>query len=45
LKEGVGVAVVVAIFSAMENILMEPLPYPDAGRYMLVQIHDGAKDA
>jgi hypothetical protein len=24
----------------MENILMEPFPYPDAQRYMAIQIHD-----
>ena len=29
-----------AIFSVMENILMEPFPYPDAQRFYSVQIHD-----
>jgi putative ABC transport system permease protein len=29
-----------AIFSVIDNILMEPFPYADAGRLMSVQIHD-----
>ena len=35
-----GIGASTAIFSVIENILMEPFPYPDAGRYMSVQIHD-----
>src|ERR1700730_17978372 len=37
-----GIGASTAIFSVMENILMEPLPYPDAQRYMSVQIHPTA---
>jgi putative ABC transport system permease protein len=29
-----------AIFSVLENILLEPFPYPDAQRYMCLEIHD-----
>src|SRR5438309_9761315 len=29
-----------AILSVIDNILMEPFPYPDAHRYFSVQIHD-----
>ncbi len=35
-----GIGASTAIFSVIENILMEPFPYPDAQRYMSVQIHD-----
>ncbi len=35
-----GIGASTAIFSILENILMEPFPYPDAQRYMLPQIHD-----
>jgi putative ABC transport system permease protein len=35
-----GIGASTAIFSIMENILMEPFPYQDAQRYMGVQIHD-----
>ena len=35
-----GIGASTAIFSVMENILMEPFPYPDARRYMSIQIHD-----
>jgi putative ABC transport system permease protein len=35
-----GIGASTAIFSVMENILMEPFPYPDAQRYFSVQIHD-----
>ncbi len=37
---GLGIGASTAIFSVMENILMEPFPYPDAQRYFSVQIHD-----
>jgi hypothetical protein len=29
-----------AIFSVLENILMEPFPYPDTARFMSIAIHD-----
>ena len=35
-----GIGSSTAIFSVLENILMEPFPYVDAGRFMSVQIHD-----
>jgi putative ABC transport system permease protein len=35
-----GIGASTAIFSVMENILMEPFPYADAPRYMSVLIHD-----
>ena len=37
---GLGIGASTAIFSVMENILLEPFPYPDAQRYFSVQIHD-----
>src|SRR5713226_5106399 len=35
-----GIGASTAIFSVIDNILMEPFPYPDAQRFMSVQIHD-----
>src|SRR5271169_2776764 len=35
-----GIGASTAIFSILENILMEPFPYPDADCYMSIQIHD-----
>src|SRR6202789_2346455 len=35
-----GIGASTAIFSVMDNILMEPFPYPDSQRFMAVQIHD-----
>src|SRR5258708_31202201 len=35
-----GIGASTAIFSVIDNILMEPFPYPDAERYFSVQIHD-----
>jgi putative ABC transport system permease protein len=35
-----GIGASTAIFSVMENILMEPFPYPDAQRFYSVLIHD-----
>jgi putative ABC transport system permease protein len=35
-----GIGASTAIFSVLENILMEPFPYPDAQRFMSIQIHD-----
>ena len=37
---GLGIGASTAIFSVIENVLMEPFPYPDADRFMSVQIHD-----
>ncbi len=35
-----GIGSSTAIFSVIDNLLMEPFPYKDAGRLMSVQIHD-----
>jgi putative ABC transport system permease protein len=35
-----GIGASTAIFSVLENIMLEPFPYPDAQRYMSIQIHD-----
>jgi predicted permease len=35
-----GIGASTAIFSILENILMEPFPYPDAQRYTYIEIHD-----
>lgn len=35
-----GIGASTAIFSVMDNVLMEPFPYDDAQRFMTVQIHD-----
>src|SRR5579864_3796704 len=35
-----GIGASTAIFSVLENVLMDPFPYPDAQRYMSIQIHD-----
>jgi predicted permease len=35
-----GIGASTAIFSVIDNVLMEPFPYKDAGRFMSVQIHD-----
>ena len=35
-----GIGASTAIFSVIENVLVEPFPYPDAQRFMTVQIHD-----
>src|SRR6266446_6960996 len=35
-----GIGASTAIFSVMDNILMEPFPYPDAQRFYSVFIHD-----
>jgi len=35
-----GVGASTAIFSVLENVLVEPFPYPDAQRFMSIQIHD-----
>ncbi|PYU38355.1 MAG: hypothetical protein DMG53_26845, partial [Acidobacteria bacterium] len=38
-----GIGASTAIFSVIDNILMEPFPYPDAQRFMSVQIHDAER--
>src|SRR5205823_9541843 len=38
-----GIGASTAIFSVIDNILMEPFPYPDAQRYFSVQIHDSER--
>ncbi len=35
-----GIGASTAIFSVIENVLMEPFPYPDAKHFVSVQIHD-----
>jgi predicted permease len=35
-----GIGASTAIFSIIENVLMEPFPYPDAQHFVAVQIHD-----
>ena len=35
-----GIGASTAIFSVLENTLMEPFPYPDSDRYMCLQIHN-----
>ena len=35
-----GIGASTAIFSILENILMEPFPYPDAQRYVSMDVHD-----
>jgi putative ABC transport system permease protein len=38
-----GIGASTAIFSVVENILVDPFPYPDAGRFMTVEIHDASQ--
>jgi len=35
-----GIGASTAIFSVIENVLMEPFPYPDAQRFYSIRIHD-----
>jgi putative ABC transport system permease protein len=35
-----GIGASTAIFSVIDNVMMEPFPYPDADRFMSIQIHD-----
>jgi len=39
-----GIGASTAIFSVLENVLMEPFPYRDSDRYMCVQIHNTDRD-
>jgi putative ABC transport system permease protein len=39
-----GIGASTAIFSVIENVLMEPFPYPDAQHFVSVQIHDTEQD-
>jgi len=36
----IGIGASTAIFSVVENILLDPFPYPDAQRFMSIQIHN-----
>src|SRR6201981_966172 len=39
-----GIGASTAIFSVIDNVVMEPFPYPDADRLMSVQIHDAERN-
>src|ERR1700720_4160923 len=38
-----GIGASTAIFSVIQNVLIEPFPYPDAKRFMTVEIHDATR--
>ena len=35
-----GIGASTATFSVIDNVMFEPLPYPDASRFLSVEIHD-----
>jgi putative ABC transport system permease protein len=39
-----GIGASSAIFSVIENVLMEPFPYPDAQHFVSIQIHDNERN-
>ena len=39
-----GIGASTAIFSVIENVLMEPFPYTDSERFMAIQIHDTSQN-
>jgi hypothetical protein len=39
-----GIGASTAIFSVIENVLMEPFPYPDAQHFVSIQIHDSEQN-